>query len=282
MLINFLNLSGSGRCENISYWHAWERLRNIRTAFCLCRLHLLTSSHHRDLMLQHLSRLELWVNWKKVKALPCAENPFSRYGVGLCRHDGVSHQRAHPISAGPTEFLQRKDGGITEAISEAPRAYGIHSRCHAVQTAPYETTSALVTQPVPRWALHHGTHRMTIMQMCCSIFSPWSDLVFLWAGVPLEQVSQHVVMTNASRMFFDATCNGQVASGSLAGSVAGSASSFRRFLLFLQGKHMLVHIDNTVTVSYINRQGGLQLRHMSQLVRHLLICSQTQLKSLHA
>ncbi|KAL0177701.1 hypothetical protein M9458_026595, partial [Cirrhinus mrigala] len=47
-------------------------------------------------------------------------------------------------------------------------------------------------------------------------------------------------------------------------------------------KHVLVRTDNTATVAYINRQGGLRSRRMSQLARHLLLWSQTRLKSLRA
>ncbi len=37
-----------------------------------------------------------------------------------------------------------------------------------------------------------------------------------------------------------------------------------------------------MTVAYINRQGGLRFRHMSQLARHLLLWSQKHLRSLRA
>ncbi|KAL0160303.1 hypothetical protein M9458_044028, partial [Cirrhinus mrigala] len=50
----------------------------------------------------------------------------------------------------------------------------------------------------------------------------------------------------------------------------------------LRGKHVLVRTDNTAAVSYINRQGGVRSRCMSQLARHLLLWSQTRLKSLRA
>ncbi|KAL0147132.1 hypothetical protein M9458_057656 [Cirrhinus mrigala] len=54
-------------------------------------------------------------------------------------------------------------------------------------------------------------------------------------------------------------------------------------LLFsLRHKHVLVRTDNTATVAYINHQGGLLSRRMSQLARHLLLWSQTRLKSLCA
>ncbi len=54
---------------------------------------------------------------------------------------------------------------------------------------------------VPRWAWHHGTYRVSLTPSCRRTFSPWSDLAFLRAEVPLEQVSRHVVVsTDASAM----------------------------------------------------------------------------------
>ncbi len=238
-------------------------------------------------MLQHLSRLGLWVNWKKVKALPCAESPFSLYGVGLCRHDGVSQQRAHPISAEPTEFLQRQDGGITEAISEAPRAYGIHGRCHAVQTAPYETTSALVTQPSPEmgiapWHTSHDNHA-DVLQHIQPLVGP--SLSMGWGALRTS-----VPACCHDKCLQDATCNGQVTLGSLAGprllwhinclELLAVLLAFGGSCCSCKASTCLSILTTLWLVSYINRQGGLQSRHMSQLARHLLICSQTQLKSL--
>ncbi len=50
----------------------------------------------------------------------------------------------------------------------------------------------------------------------------------------------------------------------------------------LPSKDNLVRMDNTATVVYINRQGGLHSRRMSQFARHLLIRSQKPLRSLRA
>ncbi len=67
---------------------------------------------------------------------------------------------------------------------------------------------------VPRWAWHRGTLRVGITPQCRCSLSPWVDLAFLRAGVPLEQVSRHtVVTTDASSTGWGATCNGQAASG---------------------------------------------------------------------
>ncbi len=144
---------------------------------------------------------------------------------------------------------------------------------------------------VPRWAWHHGTVRMTITPTCCHSFSPWTDLDFLCAGVPLEQVSRHVVvMMDASSVGWCVTCYGQAASGVWTGprllwhinclELLEVLLALRRFRRLLLGKHVLVHTVNTATVSYINWQGCLRSRCMSQLTHHLLLWSQTRRKLL--
>ncbi len=59
------------------------------------------------------------------------------------------------------------------------------------------------TTEVPRWAWRHGTYRVLTHPVLPSPgLQPWSDLAFLRAGVPLEQVSRHVVVST------DAFCHG--------------------------------------------------------------------------
>ncbi|KAL0187569.1 hypothetical protein M9458_014668, partial [Cirrhinus mrigala] len=104
---------------------------------------------------------------------------------------------------------------------------------------------------------------------------------------------EHVVVhTDASTTGWGAVCSGQAASGSWTGprllwhinclELLAVLLALRRFLPMLRHKHVLVRTDNTVTVAYINRQGGLRSRRMPQLARHLLLWSQTRLKSLRA
>ncbi|KAI2662122.1 ORF V: Enzymatic polyprotein [Labeo rohita] len=146
---------------------------------------------------------------------------------------------------------------------------------------------------VPRWAWHRGTLRIGVSPQCCRLFSPWSDPAFLQAGVPLGQVSRHlVVYTDASSTDWGAVCNGQAASGSWTGprlqwhinclELLAVLLALCRFRPRLRHKHMLVRTDSTATVAYINHQGGLRSRCMSQLARHLLLWCQTWLKSLRA
>ncbi len=146
---------------------------------------------------------------------------------------------------------------------------------------------------VPKWAWRRGALRVNITQECRRFFSPWMDLAFLRAGVPLEQVSRHVVVTtDASSTGWGATCNGQAASGLWTGprllwhinclELLAVHLALRQFRPLLLGKHVLVRTDNTAAVSYINRMGGIRSRRMSQLACHLLLWSHTRLKSLRA
>ncbi|KAI2646783.1 ORF V: Enzymatic polyprotein [Labeo rohita] len=146
---------------------------------------------------------------------------------------------------------------------------------------------------VPRWAWRQGTSRVNIKPLCRQTLSPWTDIVFLRSGVPLEQVSRRIIVTtDASKIGWGATCNGQAASGVWTGprlfwhinclELLSVLLALRRFWPMIQGKHVLVRSDNTATVAYINHQGGVRSFRMSQLARHLLLWSQHRLKSLHA
>ncbi|KAI2653489.1 ORF V: Enzymatic polyprotein [Labeo rohita] len=144
---------------------------------------------------------------------------------------------------------------------------------------------------VPRWAWHRGTFRVNITPSCRQTLSPWTDIMFLRSGVPLEQVSRRIIVTtDASKTGWGATCNGQAASRVWTGprlfwhinclELLAVLLALRRFRSMIQGKHVLVRTDNTTTVAYINHH--VRSFRMSQLARHLLLWSQHRLKSLRA
>ncbi len=109
--------------------------------------------------------------------------------------------------------------------------------------------------------------------------SPSSDLAFLWAGVPLDQVSRRYMQWAGSlglwtgpRLLWHINYL----------ELWAVHLALQQFWPLLLGKHVLVRTDNTVAVSYINRLGGIRSHRMSQLARHLLLWSHTQFKSLRA
>ena len=267
----------------LNYLDDWLIMARSREELC----------DHRDFVLRHLSQLGLQVNREKSKLSPAQR--ISYLGMEL---DSVSmtarltSERAQSVlnclssfrgrTVVPLKHFQRLLGHMASAAAVTPLGL-LHMR----------PLQHWLHSRVPRWAWRRGTHRVTITPMCRRQFSPWSDLAFLRAGVPLEQVSRHVVVTtDASNTGWDATCNGQAASGSWTGprllwhinclELLAVHLALRRFRPLLLDKHVLVRTDNTAAVSYINRQGGLRSRRMSQLARHLLLWSQTRLKSLRA
>ncbi len=125
----------------------------------------------------------------------CVGNLFPHYGVRLGEYDGASHQRV-------LNCLSSFRGRTVVPLKHFQSLLG-----HMASTATVTQLGLLHMIPlqhwlhsrVPRWAWHCGTHCVTITPMCCHSFSPWLDLAFLRAGVPLEQVSRHVIVrTNAS------------------------------------------------------------------------------------
>ncbi|KAL0161197.1 hypothetical protein M9458_044922, partial [Cirrhinus mrigala] len=159
-------------------------------------------------------------------------------------------------TAVPLKTFQRLLGHMAAAAAVTPLGL-LHMR----------PLQHLLHDRVPRWAWHRGTLRIGVSLQCRRLFSPWSDPAFLQAGVPLGQVSRHlVVYTDASSTGWGAVCNGQAASGSWTGprlqwhinclELLAVLLVLRRFRPMLRHKHVLVRIDSTATIAYINHQGG--------------------------
>ncbi len=248
---------------------------------------------HRDLVLRHLSQLGLRVNWEKSKFSPVQRISF--LGVEL---DSVSmtarltEEHAQAVlnclssfrgrNVVPLKQFQRLLGHMASAAAVTPLGL-LHMR----------PLQHWLHSQVQRWVWCRCRLRVGITQQCRRSLSPWTDLAFLRAGVPLEQVSRHtVVTTDASSTGWGSTCNGQAASERWTGprlllhinclELWAVHLALRQFRPLLLGKHVLVRTDNTAAVSYINRLGGIRSHHMSQVARHLLLWSHTQFKSLRA
>ncbi len=170
--------------------------------------------NHRDLVLRHLSHLGLRVNWEQSKLFPVQRNSF--LSMELDSVSVVVHL-TNESDQTMLNCLSSFRGRMVVPLKHFQRFLG-----HMASTAAVSPLGLLHMRPlqqrlhsrVTRWAWRHGTVRVTTMPMRCHSFSPWTDLVFLRVGVPLEQVSRHVVVTMvASSAVWCATCNGQAASG---------------------------------------------------------------------
>ncbi len=168
----------------------------------------------RDLVLRHLSQLGLRVNWEKSKLSPVQRISF--LGVELDSVSMTARLTEERAQAG-LNCLSSFRGRNVVPLKQFQRLLG-----HMASAAAVTLLGLLHMRPlqhwlhfrVPRLAWRRGTLRVGITQQCCRFLSPWTDLAFLRAGVPLEQVSRHtVVTTDASSTGWGTTCNGQAASG---------------------------------------------------------------------
>ncbi len=250
-------------------------------------------SAHRDLVLKHLSLLGLRVNWEKSKLVPTQRISFLSMEFDSVNQTArLTQERAQSVlncfktlsgrTAVPLKLFQRLLGHMAAAAVTVPLGL-LYMR--PLQNWLYGR--------IPRWAWKRGTYRVQITPACRKTFRPWPDPSFLRAGVPLEQVSRHaVVFTDASTTGWGATYSGHAVSGVWTGpqlhwhinclKLLAVRLALSRLGGRLQRKDVLVRTDNTVTIAYINRQGGLRSRRMSQLARHLLLWSQKHLRSLRA
>ncbi len=233
----------------------------------------------QGLVLSHLSQLGLRVNWEKSKLLPMQRISFLGMEFGFGQSDSAPHAGTRSVGVELLEYIQEQDAA---PLKQFQRLLG-----HMAAAAAVTPLGLLHMRPlqhwlhgrVPRWAWQSGTLRVQVTPACRQTFTPWSDLSFLRAGVPLEQVSRHaVVYTDASAKGWGATFNGHAVSGVWTGpqlhwhinclELLAVHLALNRLKRRLRGEHVLVRTDNTATVAYINRQGGLRSRRMSQLARH--------------
>ncbi len=175
----------------LNYLDDWLMLAQSRALLC----------EHRDTVLSHLSRLGLRVNWEKSKLSPVQRISF--LGMELDSVDltaRLSVERAQSMlnclesfqrkRAVPLKHFQRLLGHMASAAAVTPLGL-LHMR----------PLQHWLHDRVPRWAWRRGTYRVSVTPSCRQTFGPWSDLAFLRAGVPLGQVSRHVVVsTDASAM----------------------------------------------------------------------------------
>ncbi|KAL0179746.1 hypothetical protein M9458_025188, partial [Cirrhinus mrigala] len=130
---------------------------------------------HSDVVLNHLARLGLRVNWEKSKLSPVQSISFLGVeldSVSMSAH--LSPERAH---------TQTRANCPPETVSEAPGTHGILSHGYAAGFDVHETATALASYPSPE------------MGMALRHVPPWQDISFLRAEVPLEQVSRRIIVT---------------------------------------------------------------------------------------
>ena len=154
-------------------------------------------------------------------------------------------------------------------------------------------------RPFQRWVASLGvptrclSRRVTVSAGCVLALKWWSSRRVLEQGVPLGlTLSRKVVTTDASLSGWGATHDGRTARGVWCGAMRHAHINYlellavflalRHFKPFIQGCHVLVRTDNTTTMCYINKQGGLKSLRLHMLAHRLLIWCEEHLLSITA
>ncbi|KAI2645118.1 putative cysteine protease ATG4 [Labeo rohita] len=107
---------------------------------------------------------------------------------------------------------------------------------------------------------------------------------FLCGSDPVSDFGSHsrsVLLTDTSLTGWGAVLNGRPAQGIWRGhflywhidclKMMAVFQALKYFLQQLRGYHVLVWVDNTAVVPYINRQGGLRSCHLNRLAQKILL-----------
>ena len=135
--------------------------------------------------------------------------------------------------------------------------------------------------------------RVTVTVDCMLALRWWSNRATLTEGVPMGTIlSRKVVTTDASMLGWGATLDGMAVRGTWDSSQRAAHINYlelmavflalRHFEPCISGRHVLVRTDNTTTMCYINKQGGLRSRVLHQLAHKLILWCDKHLLSVRA
>ncbi len=238
----------------LNYLDDWLILAQSRALLC----------EHRDMVLSHLSWLGLQVNWEKSKLSPTQRISFLGMELDLVNLTArLSKERAQSMLR-CLESFQRKRG---VPLKHFQRLLG-----HMASSAAVTPLGLLHMRPLQRW-LHDRVppHLQPMVGPCFS----------LGRSSPRASIQACCCFNRCLYHGLGAMCNGHAAAGLWTGpqlqwhinclELLGVWLALRHFKTLLHEKHVVVRTDNTATIAYINHQGGLRSRSMSQLARHLLL-----------
>lgn len=128
---------------------------------------------------------------------------------------------------------------------------------------------------------------------CVLKLLPWRQLSFLTLAVSMGTITaRKVVPTDASLSGWGSVIKGRTVNGMWSVNLRHAYINclellavfltLKHFVPFLWGHYVLLGMDNTSKVEYINRQGGLRSRQLHTLARKLILWSDVHLLSVRA
>ncbi len=246
---------------------------------------------HRTLILSHLERLGLRVNFAKSALSPSQRVSFLGTVLDSARMRAViAPERALAIQKLAATFK-----------SDTARPLKVFQRMLMAAASPVLQLGLLRMRPLQRWlkprvphnAWRHGRLHIRVNQACVTALTPWKNPRWMEKGVAMGLVhTRKVVMTDASNTGWGALCEGKPTFGHWSKAESGFhinclemlavCRACQFFLPDLIGRHVLIRSDNMSVVSYINHQGGVSSKRLFILAERLLEWAQLNLRSLRA
>ncbi len=242
---------------------------------------------HRTLILSHLERLGLRVNFAKSALSPSQRISF--LGTVL----DSAHMRA---VIAPERALAIQKLAATFK-SDTARPLKVFQRMLGLMAtaSPVLQLGLLRMRPLQRWlkprvphnAWRHGRLHIRVNQACVTALTPWKNPRWMEKGVAMGLVhTRKVVTTDASNTGWGALCEGKPTFGHWSKTESGFhinclemlavCRACQFFLPDLIGRHVLIRSDNMSVVSYINHQGGVSSKRLFILAERLLEWAQAQ------
>ncbi len=220
---------------------------------------------HRTLILSHLERLGLRVNFSK-SALSPPTSIVPGYSSGLSSHESGDSARTR---SGHSETRSTFKSDTARPLKVFQRMLGLMAAA-----SPVLQLGLLCMRPLQRWlkprvphnAWRHGRLHIRVNQACVTALTPWKNPRWMKKGVAMGLVhTRKVVTTDASNTGWGALCEGKPTFGHWSKAESGFhinclemlavCRACQFFLPDLIGRHVLIRSDNMSVVSYINHQG---------------------------
>ncbi|XP_073721072.1 uncharacterized protein [Misgurnus anguillicaudatus] len=247
---------------------------------------------HRDVVLAHLLSLGLRLNAKKSVLSPAQRTTY----LGIV-WDSIT-MRAHlsPARIATIQHsLSRLRLGQDLTVKQYQRILGLMASASTVIPL-----GLLHMRPFQLWLRAKGFHPRANPQRLIKVtrrglraLTMWIRPRFLALGPTLGATCRRrLLTTDASLTGWGAILDGRPAQGEWEGhqlswhinclELMAVFLALKYFLPQLRGCHVLVRVDNTATVSYINHQGGLRSRNLNRLARQIFLWAQDKILSLRA
>ena len=247
--------------------------------------------HHTNRVVSHLTSLGFTLNLEKSVFTPSQRTTFIGITLdSIALKAWMSQERIQSFLDCLSNFqLDRKiryntcmrmAGLMASAISLVPLGR-LHMR-------PFQRWLASLRIPATQ-----GLRRVTVSASCMRVLQVWKSEIFLSEGVPVGRIlSRKVITTDASLAGWGATFEGRTARGRWDGNLKTAHINYlelmavflavKHFEPFIGGYHVLIRTDNTTTMAYINKQGGLRSPVLDTLARRLILWCDTHLQSIAA